>query len=79
MGCCLEVDQVALQYCPLPELLIDHLVQGVWQCCLFPQWNHGDKQLLALDFVTEDIEGVFPEIGDPQDDEPVDPAAFLAA
>ena len=56
--CHLKVDQVDPQYRPLPELPIDHLAQGVWWCCLFPGWIRGDRQLLALDFVTEDIDGV---------------------
>jgi hypothetical protein len=29
-ACHLKVDQVDAQYRPLPELLIDHLAQGLW-------------------------------------------------
>ncbi|KAH9969241.1 hypothetical protein BJV74DRAFT_799381 [Russula compacta] len=63
-GCHLKIDLVDTLYCPLPELLTDHLMQGVWQCCVFPGWKHNNQQLLgSLDLVPEAIEGMF-------DDEP---------
>jgi hypothetical protein len=79
-ACYLKVDQLDPQHRPLPELLIDHLAQGVWRCCLFPGWKSGGQQLPArLDFVTECIEGISPEDDEPQEDEPADPAASLTA
>ena len=75
-GCHLKVDLVDTLYRPLPELLTDHLTQGVWQCCLFPGWKHDNQQLLGpLDFVPEAIEGMFNN--EPQEDDPADPAASL--
>jgi hypothetical protein len=76
--CHLKVDQVEPRYRPLPRLLIDHLGQGVWRYCLFPGSKHGNQQLQAcLDYVTEDMEEMFPG-DDDQEDEPMDPAAFFA-
>ncbi len=66
----LKVDQVDPQYRPLPELLIDHLAQCVWRCCLFPGWKHGDQH---LHFGTQGTEGVSP------DEAVEDPAAALTA
>jgi len=64
---------VGKQYRPLPELLTDHLAQGVWQHCLFPGWRLDNQQLLGtLDFVTEAIEGISPEDDKLQDHDPAD-------
>ena len=76
--CHLEINLVDSQYRPLPALLMDHLAQGVWRCCLFPGWKHGHQQHLAdLDFIIE--ERMFAEDYEPQDDDPADPATVLAA
>ena len=49
-------------YQPLPELLTDHLAQGVWRRCLFSGWRFDNQQLVGtLDFVTEALEGISPE------------------
>lgn len=50
----LETNQVDLRYRPLPELLIDHLAQGGWRCCLFPGWKPGNLQQADLDLITEE-------------------------
>jgi len=64
---------VGKQYQPLPELLTDHLTQGVWQHCLFPGWRFDNQQLLGtLNFVTEAIEGISPEDDKLQDHDPAD-------
>ena len=79
-ACHLKVDQVDSQFRPLPELLLDHLAQGVWRCCLFPGWKHGGQQFLSqLDFVTEDMEETFFEDNECREDEPADPANLLTA
>jgi hypothetical protein len=70
-GCHLKVDLVDMLYRPLPELLTDHLTQGVWQCCLFPGWKHENQQLLGpLDLVPEAIED-----DEYQEDDLANPAA----
>ena len=72
----LKVDQVEPQYRPLPQLLIDHLAQGVLRRCLFPEWKHGKQQPQAyLDDVTEGMEEMFPG-DDDQEDELMDPATL---
>lgn len=76
-GCHLKVDLVGEQYRPLPELLTDHLAQGVWRRCLFPGWKYDNQQLLGtLDFVTEAIVGISPEDDELQDHDPADPASL---
>jgi hypothetical protein len=52
----LNVGLVDEQYQPLPQLLTDHLSQGVWRHCLFPRWSLG-----ILESVTEGTEEITPE------------------
>lgn len=76
-GCHLKIDLVDTLYRPLPELLTDHLTQGVWRCCVFPGWKHDNQQLPgSLDLVPEAIEGMFDD--ESQEDDPADTAASLA-
>lgn len=50
---------------PLPELLTDHLTQGVLRHCLFPKWRLEKQSLLGnLNRVTEAQEGISPEEDD---------------
>jgi hypothetical protein len=35
----LNVGLVDKQYQPLPQLLTEHLSQGVWRHCFFPRWK----------------------------------------
>ena len=76
-GCHLKKDLVDEQYRPLPELLTDHLAQGVLRYCLFPR-RRGDNQPLlgTLDLVTEAKEGISPEDDELPDHDPADPSLF---
>jgi hypothetical protein len=65
--CHLNVGLVDRQYRPLPQLLTDHLSQGVWRHCLFPRWSLG-----ILDYVTEATEEISPE----DELEPADPTSL---
>ena len=56
----LKKDLVAEKYRPLPELLTDHLAQGVWRHCLFPRRRDNQPPLGTLDLVTETKEGISP-------------------
>jgi hypothetical protein len=63
------------RYRPLPELLTDHLAQGVWRYCLFPGWKPDNQQLSgAVDFVSEATEGISPEDDECQDYDSADSA-----
>ncbi len=65
------------KYRPHPELLTDHLAQGVWRHCLFPGWRFDNQQPWGpLDFVTEAIERTSPEDDELQDHDPADPASL---
>ncbi|KAI0270930.1 hypothetical protein BGY98DRAFT_1189831 [Russula aff. rugulosa BPL654] len=56
-ACHLQVDLVDSQYRPIPQLLTDHLAQGVWANCVYPGWEDGDQQLPArLNPLAEDME-----------------------
>jgi hypothetical protein len=77
-ACHLQVDLVDSQYCPIRQLLTDHLAQGVSQCCLYPGWKHGNQHPMThLDLLAEDIEGMFSEYDEPQDGDPTHTAASL--
>jgi hypothetical protein len=43
-SCHLKVDHLPQQLRPLPALLIDHLSQGVYLWCLFPESQHTSRQ-----------------------------------
>lgn len=73
--CHLETNQVDPRYCPLPELLSDHLAQGFWRCCLFPGWKPGNQQQADLGFITE--EGMIAADYAPQEDDLIDPGSPL--
>ena len=76
--CHLKVNQVEPQYRPLPELLLDHLAQGVGRCCLFPGWKYGNQQLLAhRDFIIK--ERMFTADYELHEDDPADLPTVLAA
>ena len=45
-SCHLKVDQLSPQLRPLPGLFTDHLSQGVYLWCLFPEWKHTSLQHL---------------------------------
>jgi hypothetical protein len=47
-SCHLMVDDVKEKYRPLPDLLIDHLAQGVWKCCVSPDWKDGNSQRVSI-------------------------------
>jgi hypothetical protein len=73
-GCHLKVDLVGEQYRPVPELLTDHLTQGVWRHCIFPRWKADNQQHSGtLDSVSESTEGISPEDYEPQDFDLADP------
>jgi hypothetical protein len=76
--CHLEPNQVDLQYRPLPELLSDHLAQGVWRCCLFlggSLINCDNQQQADLDLSTE--EGMIAVDYAPQEDDLADTGTLL--
>ena len=75
-GCHLKKDLVADQYRPLPELLTDHLAQGVWRHCLFPRIRDNQPSLGTLDLVTEAKEGISPEDDELPDCDLADPASL---
>src|SRR4051812_46315441 len=43
-SCHLKVDHLPQQLRPLPALLTDHLSQGVYLWCLFPESQHASRQ-----------------------------------
>jgi hypothetical protein len=72
----LKKDLVAEQYRPLPELLTDHLAQGILRYCLFPRRRCDNPSLLGtLDPVTE-ANGISPEDDELPDHDPADPASL---
>jgi hypothetical protein len=73
----LKLPNVDLQY-PLPELLRDHLAQGVWRHCLYPGWQQYRSRRDGLDSVPEEIEETSSEDHEPQEGESADPASSLA-
>jgi hypothetical protein len=43
-SCHLNVNHLSHQFRPLPVLLLDHLLQGVYLWCLFPESQHSSRQ-----------------------------------
>ena len=73
----LQTDQVGKPHGPLPQLLTDHLMQGVWHCCVYPGFIYGAQ--IDLDSLTEDMEKVSFEDDGPQEGGPVHKTASLTA
>ena len=56
-SCHLKVDHLLQQLRPLPALLTDHLSQGVYLWCLFPESQHSSRQHASdLEAVAEGCE-----------------------
>jgi hypothetical protein len=78
-ACHLKGDLVDLQYRPIPQLLTDHLAQGVWRFCLHPEWKLGNQQpQTSLDRLDETREGISLEYDEPLEGDPVHEVASLA-